>query len=267
MEEDNPILNHMCDIKVGCRHILLIDPASQSPEHAAKIAMIASEAGSSAIFVGGSTETPDDLVHQTVTAIKEGLELQAFAASQNPDFEEKTIIPVILFPGGAHALSPAADAILFMMLMNSKNRKYLVGEQVHGAPFIKESGIEALPTGYIIVSPGGKAGEVGEAILINQEDEESIRAYSLTAKMYGFKLLYLEAGSGATQPIPPNLITIAKETNLPIIVGGGIRTAALAKTAKEAGADWIVTGTIAEEISDSKELLETLVSIISEISD
>lgn len=266
MGGNKPILSHMCDLDSVCRHILLIDPASQSPQQAAKTAMIACEAGSSAIFVGGSTETPDELVHQTIVAIKEGLELQAFAASQHPDADEITLPPVILFPGGAHALSPAADAILFMMLMNSHNRKYLIGEQVRGAKPLQNFGIETLPTGYLVVSPGGKVGEVGEADLISSDDVEAVESYSLAAKMYGFRLLYLEAGSGANKPVSQELISTASQTGLTIIVGGGIRTPTQALAAKEAGANWIVTGTIAEEISESKELLSTLKSIVSAIS-
>ena len=80
--------------------------------------------------------------------------------------EEKWKIPVVLFPGGAHALSPAADGITFMMLMNSKSRKFLIGEQLRGAPYLEKFGVEALPTGYLVFSPGGKVGEVGEAELI-----------------------------------------------------------------------------------------------------
>ena len=87
------------------------------------------------IFVGGSTDTPDDVVHATCTAIQEAFELRMFAASQDPESEEDAWdIPVVLFPGGAHALSPAADAITFMMLMNSTKRAFLVGEQVRVPP-------------------------------------------------------------------------------------------------------------------------------------
>ena len=93
--------------------------------------MIAVECGSSMVFVGGSTDTPDDVVHATCAAIQEALELRMFAASQDPTGEEnRWDVPVVLFPGGAHALSPAADAITFMMLMNSTKREFLVGEQV-----------------------------------------------------------------------------------------------------------------------------------------
>ena len=127
------------------------------------------------IFIGGSTNTPDEIVHKTCKSIQEALELQVFAASQNPmSDEQKWQIPVVLFPGGAHALSPAADGITFMMLMNSKIRKFLIGEQLQGAPYLEKFGVEALPTGYLVFSPGGEVGEVGEAELINPNQKKQL---------------------------------------------------------------------------------------------
>ena len=134
-----------------CRHITLIDPGKQDLDTAAKRAMSAVQAGSECIFIGGSTNTSNDVVHATCEAIKEAFELRKFAASQDLDSnEDEWNVPVILFPGGGHALSPAADGILFMMLMNSKDRKFLVGEQVIGAPFIEKFGIDTLPAGCLL---------------------------------------------------------------------------------------------------------------------
>ena len=97
-----------------------------------------------------------------------------------------------------------ADGVLFMMLMNSTDPKFIIGEQVIGAPFIAESGIEAIGTGYIVCEPGGAVGEVGSADLMKATVNERVRAYALAASMFGFKMLYLEAGSGATSPVPPS---------------------------------------------------------------
>ena len=103
----------------GTKHITLIDPDKQSPEIAAKRALVAVECGTSAIFVGGSTDTGSNIVDATCVAIQEALELAMFASSQHPDADEdQWNVPVILFPGGAHAMSSHADGILFMMLMN-----------------------------------------------------------------------------------------------------------------------------------------------------
>ena len=261
--DDESILAYVTNTKGVTRHVTLIDPDKQPPQIAADRACVAIESGSSMIFVGGSTDTPDEIVHATCVAIQEGLELRAFAASQSPDGDEdRWKVPVVLFPGGSHALSPAADAITFMMLMNSTDRRFLVGEQVRGAPYIDKFDIDALPTGYIVCHPGGKVGEVGSADLIMEDDIDLVKAYSLTAAMYGFKLLYLEAGSGADKQVGPDLIKSAKTTEgLTMIVGGGIRTPEQAKIAADAGADWIVTGTLTEDATDLTDLANKISAI------
>lgn len=267
--DEGSVLSYITDTKGRVRHITLIDPDKQSPQTASDRACVAVEAGTSMIFVGGSTDTPDEIVHATCVAIQEGLELRAFAASQSPDGDElRWQIPVVLFPGGSHALSPAADAITFMMLMNSTDRRFLVGEQLRGAPYLDKFGVDALPTGYLVCHPGGKVGEVGSADLLMPNDVELVKAYSLTAVMFGFKLLYLEAGSGADNQVSPDLIKSARTTDgLTIIVGGGIRTAAQAKLAAESGADWVVTGTLTEDAVNLNDLKNKIAAICSALSE
>ena len=262
---DATTLEYVTSGSENTRHITLIDPAKQDPNTAANRAMVAVECGSSMVFVGGSTDTPDEVVHATCQAIQEAFELRAFASSQDPESDESEWqIPVVLFPGGAHALSPAADAITFMMLMNSNTRRFLVGEQVRGAPYIEKFGIEALPTGYLVCAPGGRVGEVGEAELIQPNDVDLVRSYALTARMFGFRLLYLEAGSGADAQVNPQLIESARTVdNLTLVVGGGIRTPEQALLAAQAGADWIVTGTLTEDAADLQELRQRIGGIIS----
>ncbi len=188
-----------------------------------------------------------------------------FAASQHPDADEETWnIPVILFPGGAHAMSAKADGILFMMLMNSTSRRFLIEEQLSGAPYIAKAGLQTIPTGYIVCAPGGAVGEVGQANLIHSEDAALVSAYCQTAEMYGFSTVYLEAGSGASSPVSMDLIKSARAAmDCTLIVGGGIRTPEQMKAAAEAGADYIVTGTITEEYDDLQLLKERLQSLIN----
>ena len=247
------------------KHITLIDPDKQSPEIAAQRALIAVECGTSAIFVGGSTDTGSNIVDATCGAIQEALELAMFAASQHPDADEETWnIPVILFPGGAHAMSAKADGILFMMLMNSTSRRFLIEEQLSGAPYIAKAGLQTIPTGYIVCAPGGAVGEVGQANLIHSEDTDLVSAYCQTAEMYGFSTVYLEAGSGASSPVSMDLIKSARASmQCTLIIGGGIRTPEQMKAAAEAGADYIVTGTITEEYDDLQLLKERLQSLIN----
>lgn len=267
--DDVTTLSYVTDTKGRVRHVTLIDPDKQSPQIASDRACVAVEAGTSMIFVGGSTDTPDEIVHATCVAIQEGLELRAFAASQSPDGDEiRWQVPVVLFPGGSHALSPAADAITFMMLMNSTDRRFLVGEQLRGAPYLDKFGVDALPTGYLVCHPGGKVGEVGSADLLMPDDVDLVKAYSLTAAMYGFKLLYLEAGSGADKQVNSELIKSARTTDgLTIMVGGGIRTPEQAKLAAESGADWVVTGTLTEDATDLNDLKSKIAAICSALSD
>ena len=262
------VRDYLCDTTMGCRHSILIDPADQTPEVAANRAMAAVHAGSRMVLVGGSSDTDMENVHKTVVAIKEALELVTWASSQDSDAETDLQVPVLLFPQGAAALSPAADGITFMMLMNSTDRRFLVGEQLRGAPYLDKFGVDALPTGYLVCHPGGKVGEVGSADLLMPDDVDLVKAYSLTAAMYGFKLLYLEAGSGADKQVNPELIKSARTTDgLTIIVGGGIRTPEQAKLAAESGADWVVTGTLTEDATDLNDLKSKIAAICSALSD
>lgn len=259
---------HICSEAYGTRHAILIDPADQSPDVAAKRCLAAVAAGSSMVLVGGSSDTDMENVHETVVAIQEALELVTWASTQDAGADkEPPKVPVVLFPQGAAALSPAADAITFMMLMNSTNPRFLIEEQVAGAPFIAKAGIVPIPMGYVICSPGGKAGEVGQANLIQPTEVERVSAYAMTAQAYGFKMFYLEAGSGAQTPVNPELIRVARNScDLTLVVGGGIRDGATARKAAEAGADWVITGNLSEGFEDVSELQRALTHFIDEMN-
>jgi len=247
------------------RHATLIDPANQTPSNAAKIVEVAVEAGTSLVMVGGSTETPHNIVEETVNAIQEILELRCWSATQNIEANEEIWkIPILLFPGGSRALASKADAITFMTLMNSNSRKYLMDEQRLGAQYVIKNNIEPIPTGYLIYSPGGKAGQVGEALLIQKEDLESTIQYASAANCFNFQILYLEAGSGSITPISSEHISLAREHfKNTLFVGGGIRTTDQIKQASESGADWIVTGTVIESYSNLDELKIKLQELIN----
>jgi len=261
------VRDYMSDTIAGPRHSILIDPADQTPEVAANRAMAAAHAGSQMVLVGGSSDTDMENVHATIVAIKEALELVGWATSQDASHSSDDFqIPVVLFPQGAASLSPSADAITFMMLMNSTDPKFLIGEQVKGAPFVRKAGIEPVPMGYLICEPGGKAGQVGKADLIKPDETDRVAAYAMAAECLGFRIFYLEAGSGAENPVSPKLIKAAREAcNLPIIVGGGIRDGLTAKEATQAGADWIITGNLTEDFDDAGKLQAVLTDLINHI--
>lgn len=227
-------------------HMTLIDPASQPPEKSALIAKEADKAGSDFIMIGGSTEIDHEKMSDTIDRIKEATDLK-----------------VIIFPGSASMISDRADAIYFMSLMNSKKREYLMEHQVKAAPFLKSMGIETISMGYLVFDPGMTVGRVGDAELIGREDVETADSYALAAEMFGMKLLYLEAGSGSPTHVSEKVISgIKKFLNIPLIVGGGIRTVAAAESVVRAGADIVVTGTIAEK---AKNVYSSLSPIISSI--
>lgn len=229
-------------------HFTLIDPEKQTPEKAGLVARAAQEAGSHAILVGGSTGIEADSVDQTVRAIK-----------------GQVHVPVILFPGGAKGLSAHADAVFFMSLMNSQSPRYLLDEQVGAAERIQEMGLEVLPMGYIVVAPGGRVGEVGQVRLVARDRPRDAARYALAAQFFGMDYVYLEAGSGATEPVPEEMIReVNARIDLPLIVGGGIRNAETARALLLAGADVIVTGNILEGPVDVQK---TLAEIIRESID
>ncbi len=215
----------------GKVHMSLLDPDKMTPPEAGEVAFRATLAGSDAIMVGGSTGVTPEKTDATVKAIK-----------------DRTRVPVILFPAGAHALSRYADAVYFMSMLNSRNVRMIVGEQKKAARAVKAWGLEAIPMGYLIVEPGMRVAEVGEAQPIPRDDPEEAVRYALTAQFLGMQFVYLEAGSGAPESVPVVMVAAVKrEIAIPLIVGGGIRTPEAARRIAQAGADVVVTGTVIEQ--------------------
>ncbi|MCE7698947.1 MAG: geranylgeranylglyceryl/heptaprenylglyceryl phosphate synthase, partial [Methanobacterium paludis] len=214
-------------------HLTLLDPEEQSPDKAVSMAKEAVAGGTDGIMLGGSTTESSEL-DATAKALKENVD-----------------VPVILFPGNITGVSRYADAIFFMSLLNSSNPYWITGAQALGAPTIKKMGIETIPMGYLVVEPGGTVGWVGDAKLIPRAKPDLAVAYSIAAEFMGMKLLYLEAGSGAGEPVPGEMISkVKKTTDIMVIVGGGIRSGEEAAQVAKAGADIIVTGTVVENCSN-----------------
>lgn len=229
-------------------HLTLIDPEEQTPQKAVEIAKNAVTGGTDGIMLGGSTTDSAEL------------DLTAKALQENID------VPIILFPGNTTGVSKYADAIFFMSLLNSTNPYWIVGAQALGAPMIKKMGIETISMGYLVVEPGGTVGWVGDAKLVPRAKPDIAMAYALAAEFWGMKLFYLEAGSGADQSVPEEMITRVKNyTDLILVVGGGIRDGETARKIAEAGADIIVTGTVVENNSAVKDKIKELVDGIGSV--
>ncbi|MES2656423.1 MAG: geranylgeranylglyceryl/heptaprenylglyceryl phosphate synthase [Bacteroidota bacterium] len=161
-----------------------------------------------------------------------------------------TKIPVVLFPGNIMQVHDEADAILFLSMISGRNPDLLIGKHVLAAPGIKKSGIEVMPTGYMIVD----GGNITSVMYMSNtmpipHDKDSIAACTAMAgEMLGLQVMYMDAGSGAHNPISASMISeVKKNINLPLFVGGGIRTAEQAIATATAGADVVVVGNAFEE--------------------
>jgi len=229
----------------GAIHLTLIDPEKVTISSASQLAKRVEVCKTTAIMVGGSTSTSTTHLNSIIKAIKRTVK-----------------IPIILFPNNITGISKYADAIWFMSLLNSVDPYFLMGAQVLGAPMVKKYGLEPIPLGYIIVGEGGTAGIVGRAIPIPYTKPELAAVHALAAQYFGMRFVYLEAGSGASQPVPSVMIkTVKHAISTPLIVGGGIRDSGQAKTAVAAGADIVVTGSITEEIG-ARSVFKKLVTTV-----
>lgn len=223
-------------------HITLIDPEKVTPLQASKIVENSVASGTSAIMVGGSTFVSQSHLDNVIKAIKRTVK-----------------IPTILFPNNITGISRHADAIWFMSLLNSTDPYFLIGAQVLGAPLVKKYGLEPISMGYVIVGEGGTAGIVGKAIPVPYNKPELAAAHALAGQYLGMHFIYLEGGSGAKNPVPPEMIRVVKHyVDVQVIVGGGIRTKEQALTAASAGADVVVTGNVTEGNDASRKVSEII---------
>jgi len=165
--------------------------------------------------------------------------------------------PKILFPGDASQFSEKADGILFLSLISGRNSDYLIGQHVQSALQIKASRIEVIPTGYILIDGGtdSSVSRISQTRPIAADDIQKATATAVAGELLGMKAIYLEAGSGAKNPVVAEMIaTVKKHLDIPLIVGGGIKSKKQLKTAFEAGADLVVVGNIFE--SDPNKINE-----------
>ena len=230
--------------KWGTICLPLID--SENSSDAAAVAKKVEKMGASAILIGGSSAVDQIELARVVTDIKSHI-----------------TIPVILFPGNVTGVSPKADAILFSSLLNSEDPYFITGAQALGAVAVKKYGIEPLPTAYIIVGEGTAAWFVGRAKGIPFNKPNLAVMYSLAAQYMGMRFVYLEAGSGASQSVPPEMVAaVKKHYGGTLIVGGGIRTPEIAAKIASAGADIIVIGTMIEKEGDWQDKFSSIVASI-----
>ncbi|UCD95604.1 MAG: geranylgeranylglyceryl/heptaprenylglyceryl phosphate synthase [Candidatus Zixiibacteriota bacterium] len=175
------------------------------------------------------------------------------------DIKQISTVPVIIFPGTHSQISPDADAILFTSLISGRNSQYLIDEQVRGAPIIREYGLEVISTGYMLIESGGYTSVqyISNSMPIPAEKHDVACAHALAAQYMGMKAVFMEAGSGAKYSVPePMIEAVSEYIDLPIFVGGGIRTPDEVHRKIQAGASFVIVGNQLELESDFELLRE-----------
>jgi putative glycerol-1-phosphate prenyltransferase len=211
--------------------VLLIDPEKYTTDTLKSTAEQASRVGIDLILVGGSlTSLPID---ETIVALK-----------------SITNIPIVLFPGNLLQLSSRADGILLLSLLSGRNPEYLIGNHVLASQFLKKSGLEIIPTGYILVDGQylSSVEYISNTRPIPSEKTDIVVATALAGEQLGLKLIYLEAGSGAHEGVrEETVVQVRDNISIPLLVGGGIRTPEAIRKLYAAGANGVVVGTAVEK--------------------
>jgi len=213
---------------------VLIDPDKLLNKDVESIAINAAKAGVDYFFVGGSLLVNNEL-DQCIKTLKANAE-----------------IPVILFPGNTMQMSWRADAILFLSLISGRNAEMLIGLHVIAAPYLKLSPLEVISCGYMLIESGKTTAVqyMSNTMPIPSDKMDIAICTAMAGEMLGLKLIYLEAGSGAQQRVPLSMIEqVRQNINIPIITGGGIRSAEQAGDVAKSGADIVVIGTAFEKNS------------------
>lgn len=227
---------------------LLIDPDRNDESSLARTAALAVEAEVDFLLVGSSILL-DNTVDATVAFLK-----------------SRCRIPVVLFPGNAIQLSPNADALLLLSLISGRNPELLIGQHVVAAPYIRKSGIETIPTGYLLVDSGAptSASYMSQTFPIPHDKDDIAAATAIAGELLGLQSMYLDAGSGARFTVSERMVRkVRSSINVPLIVGGGIRTPEKLMGLAAAGADLLVVG---NSIEQEPELLMGLTAALRSVA-
>ncbi|WP_066222026.1 geranylgeranylglyceryl/heptaprenylglyceryl phosphate synthase [Formosa haliotis] len=219
---------------------ILIDPEKIKLSDVKGFVEKINESVANYIFVGGST-VPVNLTEPLVIEIK-----------------SYTDLPVILFPGDIAQITNEANGLLFLSLLSGRNPEYLIGKHVEAIPRLKETSLEIIPTGYLLIENGINTSvqKVTETEPMPSKHVENIVNTALAGELLGMKMMYLEAGSGAKNPVPTEIIkAVSNDLSIPLIVGGGLKSKEQMKAAFKAGANIVVIGTVLE---DNEALLTDL---------
>jgi phosphoglycerol geranylgeranyltransferase len=230
---------------------VLLDPDKMTPDQAEYISQLAIKAKVDYFFVGGSLVIS--------THLKECIE----------SIKANCKIPVVLFPGSPSQVCSSADGLLYLSLISGRNPELLIGQHVVSAAAVKKSGLEVMPTGYMVVDGGAPTtvSYISNAWPIPHDKNEIAVSTAMAGEMLGMKLIYMDAGSGAKRAISEEMIhNVAKHIDIPLVIGGGITTPEKAMSNCKAGADIIVVGNILEKDPLLMEALSQAVHNASSVS-
>ncbi len=231
--KNNTIYQEILQAKLVRKQLLaiLLDPDKIVWESLPELILKINQSPATHVFVGGSL-VGNSILDALIQQIKKDCTL-----------------PVVLFPGDASQISNHADGILFLSLLSGRNPDYLIGHQVKAAPILKKLQLEIIPTGYILIESGSQTAveRVSQTKPLDGNNLDLVLATALAGEMLGNKLIYLEAGSGAQKAVSQEIIKlVAQNTNIPLIVGGGITDQEGIQKAYDSGADLVVIGTAFE---------------------
>jgi phosphoglycerol geranylgeranyltransferase len=225
----------------GAAYLVLLDPDKLSQEKAAVFLQHCEKSGVDGFLVGGSLMVSGNF-EQLIEKVK-----------------INTNLPAIIFPGSIDQVSSQADAILFLSVVSGRNADHLIGRHVIASPMVQRAGIEPISTGYILIESGviTTAVYMSGSMPLPRSKPEIAASTALAAEYLGMKLIYLEAGSGADQPVPDEMIKAVREVcSIPMVVGGGIRSPMVAREKVDNGANIIVTGNYFEDDSNWEMIRE-----------
>lgn len=228
------------------KFVVLIDPDKLRLNKLDKVLELSMQAGVDYFFIGGSLVV-NDMLDNVLNKIK-----------------ERCSIPMVLFPGNSFQLSYKADALLFLSLISGRNAELLIGKHVITAPFLKMSPLEIISTGYMLIDGGinTTVQYMSNTVPIPSNKEDIAVCTALAGELLGLKMIYMDAGSGALNPIPTDMIeAVSNSIQIPLIVGGGIKDALKVEQNLKAGADILVVG---NAIETSPELITELGAVFRE---
>lgn len=223
---------------------VLIDPDDTSTKNISRLVELAEKAGVDFFFIGGSLMTKTNF------------------SSVIHELKQNTEIPLVIFPGSIFQIDGEADALLFLSLISGRNPDFLIGQHVHAAPHLKKSSLEIISTGYMLIDGGNTstAQYISNTTPIPGDKTDIAVSTAIAGELIGQRLIYMDAGSGARNPVAPEMISaVKKHTDIPLITGGGIKTTEQARQACKAGADVIVVGNAIEK---SPELIQSFSGVV-----